>query len=375
MAQIRPEEDKLLKIATSIAQWKTDAWIHPANAASFNFESEKPLFETIQSFYKDVSIASFSFVPDSVVATLAQQADDLLKWLMQVQAFNFRDGDPNQNHRSLIVQLRNRWGEAYNYTSPHLALAKVSSAVITQEVSTLKSTVESIVNASRKASEEYINKSKAAEDEWKKRIAETEKVVAAARDVASKAAVSKQAQEFEDEARKCLAASRWWFGGTITTVVLSLVVVYLMFLKDIHSPIQAATQPTQTTTTNQSPAVLQPAQTDPKGRSPAITAEGLQQTVARILIVTLLYGVVVWCARNYFASRHNYTVNRHRRNAMQTFRAFVEGTKDLATQDFILRQAAACAFAPQQSGYLKDESLPIPAPASQIVDVVKPGGN
>jgi hypothetical protein len=60
---------------------------------------------------------------------------------------------------------------------------------------------------------------------------------------------------------------------------------------------------------------------------------------------------------------------------MQTFRAFVEGTKDLATQDFILRQAAACAFAPQQSGYLKDESLPIPAPASQIVDVVKPGGN
>ena len=107
----------------------------------------------------------------------------------------------------------------------------------------------------------------------------------------------------------------------------------------------------------------------------AITIEALQQTVARILIITLLYSVVVWVARNYFASRHNYTVNRHRRNAMQTFRAFVEGTEDKATQDFILRQAAACAFAPQQTGYLKDESLPTPAPSSPFIDIVRPGGS
>src|SRR6266542_3728871 len=102
-----------------------------------------------------------------------------------------------------------------------------------------------------------------------------------------------------------------------------------------------------------------------------VTIAVIQQTIARLLIITLLYGAVVWCARNYFACRHNYTVNRHRRNAMQTFRAFVEGTKDPATQDFILKQAAACAFAPQQTGYLKDESLPAPVPASQIIEVGK----
>ena len=106
-----------------------------------------------------------------------------------------------------------------------------------------------------------------------------------------------------------------------------------------------------------------------------LTAAVVQQTVARVLIVSLLYASVVWFARNFFACRHKYTVNRHRRNAMQTFRAFVEGTQDPATSDFILRQAAACGFAPQQSGYLKDESLSIPAPASQIIDVVKQGGS
>jgi len=56
------------------------------------------------------------------------------------------------------------------------------------------------------------------------------------------------------------------------------------------------------------PATVAPA-SDTSIESKTITAALLQQIIAQFLIVTLLYSAVVWCARNYFACRHNYTVN------------------------------------------------------------------
>ncbi len=291
--------------------------------------------------------------------------------------FNYRHGDPNQATNQHIQNIKNSWRDVYNYAAPHIALAKVSSPVIANEFKAIQAKVGEMQSDWNKASEEYKAQKITADKHLTERISEFEKVIAAAREASGKAAVSRQALEFETEAHKCLIASRWWFGATICVIVASLVTVYMMFLKDLHKPLTTAITQSVTTSTNQLQVMATHAANADEATTlnHAITIEALQQTVARILIITLLYSVVVWVARNYFANRHNYTVNRHRRNAMQTFRAFVEGTEDKVTQDFILRQAAACAFAPQQTGYLKDESLPTPAPSSPIIDIIRPAGS
>ena len=358
---------RLQTIANQIAVFDLELLIKPAQGGTYNFEPNRELIKFILNFYTDVASLELSHIPQPLVDQMINQANSVMSALNAIKGFNYRIGDPNQQSASLIQQLQNQWRDAYSFTISHIAFAKISSSAIAQELESIKTLVNQMRSDWGKAAGDYKAQKEAADKQMSERISEFEKVLAAAREASGKAAVSRQALEFETEAQKCLSASRWWFGATVCVIAVSLTVVYFMFLKAPQKPLAA--------TVTQAIAIPT-ANTDTSSASNhAITIEALQQTVARILIITLLYSVVVWVARNYFANRHNYTVNRHRRNAMQTFRAFVEGTEDKATQDFILRQAAACAFAPQQTGYLKDESLPTPAPSSPIIDIVRPGGS
>lgn len=360
-------EGKLLNLANQIADLNIETLIKPALAAGYTFEPQRQLFENIHNYFTDIKVANLSRIPDSVMATMFNLSGELFNSLNEIKNFNVRQGDPNQNYNQLASRLLDRWQQFYNFSISHIGYAKVSSAAVVQECNSIKQTLNEIQLNWAKIVTDYKFQKEADDKKLTERISEFEKVLAAAREVSGKAAVSRQALEFETEARGCLIASRLWFVATVCVIVASLFIVYWMFLEAPQKSLTAAaTQTITTSATNDGVST---------NSNHAITIEALQQTVARILIITLLYSVVVWVARNYFANRHNYTVNRHRRNAMQTFRAFVEGTEDKATQDFILRQAAACAFAPQQTGYLKDESLPTPAPSSPIIDIVRPGGN
>ena len=373
MADPNPSESRLRTLASQIAGHDLELLIHPTSAGTYDFESIRTLIKFILGFHTDIASTDLSHVPDPVLEAMFNNANSVLSSFTEIKTFNYRSGDPNQVSNQHLQNLKSRWREEYIYAAPHIALAKVTSSAIGQELQAIRSTVGNIRSSWDSAAAEYKTQKETSEKLLADRLAELEKIITAAREVSGKEAVSKQATEFEDEANQCLQASRLWFSATIGAVVISLVVVYVMFLKipQLH---QAPPQTLQVVGTNQMPAIAVTSQVPQEASTQThpITAELLQQTVARILIVTLLYSSVVWFARNYFASRHNYTVNRHRRNAMQTFRAFVEGTKDVSTQDFILRQAAACAFSPQQSGYLKDESLPAPTPSSPVIDFVRP---
>ncbi len=84
---------------------------------------------------------------------------------------------------------------------------------------------------------------------------------------------------------------------------------------------------------------------------PPDTATTIQYVVAKLLVISTLSFGVLWCARHYRAERHNETLNRHRANALMTFRAFVEGTTDNRVKDAILLQAAQAAFVGRPTGF------------------------
>ena len=73
--------------------------------------------------------------------------------------------------------------------------------------------------------------------------------------------------------------------------------------------------------------------------------------VAKVLVLSTLSFGVLWCARNYKSQKHNETLNKHRANALMTFRAFVEGTSDVRVKDAILLQAAQAAFSGRPTGF------------------------
>jgi len=74
--------------------------------------------------------------------------------------------------------------------------------------------------------------------------------------------------------------------------------------------------------------------------------------LSKVLIFAVISFVLYLSARNFLSHKHNAIVNRHRQNALMTYKAIVEATGDnQQTSDAILIHAASCIYAPQPTGY------------------------
>jgi len=89
--------------------------------------------------------------------------------------------------------------------------------------------------------------------------------------------------------------------------------------------------------------------------TPSSTAEAIQYIVSKLILLSTLSFAIYWCSKNYRSSKHNETLNKHRANALMTFKAFVEGSNDNQVKDAILLHAAQAAFVNRQTGYESQE--------------------
>lgn len=144
----------------------------------------------------------------------------------------------------------------------------------------------------------------------------------AIRAVAAEQGVSQQAAHFKSEAdQQEILAGNWltktyWFaGGVGAYAFLSLFIYKWDFIK-------------------------------PEG-----DAELLQLISSKILIFAVLAYMLILSARNYATHKHNAVVNRHRQNALLTYRSLIEAAGEKGTEDIVLAHAASCIFAPQETGF------------------------
>ena len=106
----------------------------------------------------------------------------------------------------------------------------------------------------------------------------------------------------------------------------------------------------------------------------------VQLAVSKTLVFIVLGYALFFCARNYAAERHNAVVNRHRQNALTTYRALVRANKNLEGADIVLTQAARFIFAPQDSGYARKGGdgggdVSVFENVRRAANAVKQGGN
>lgn len=149
---------------------------------------------------------------------------------------------------------------------------------------------------------------------------EAESALTAVKEQAAEAGVAANAQIFVGDAAQHETLAGKWMKRTIGMAVLTLVAalgsVVTAFIYD-----------------------------------PGDLGESIQYVVAKLLVLSVLSFGVLWCARNYKSEKHNATLNKHRANALMTFRAFVEGTSDVRVKDAILLQAAQAAFSNRPTGF------------------------
>lgn len=94
----------------------------------------------------------------------------------------------------------------------------------------------------------------------------------------------------------------------------------------------------------------------------------VETSVLAALIISMSTYAITLTVKNYFAEKHNESINRHKGNCLSTFNTFVDSA-DNERKAAVLLQATQTIFSHQSSGFLsKENDVQNPNP---IVEIVK----
>ncbi|MEN6490324.1 MAG: hypothetical protein ABFD66_15835 [Smithella sp.] len=144
------------------------------------------------------------------------------------------------------------------------------------------------------------------------------------RKVAAEQGVSQQAIYFKEEYEMHKTESEKWFKYTlIMAAVLAVVAVAFVFASKWSF------------------------------LAPKDSYEALQLVASKVFIYATLSYLLYMSGKNFLSHKHNSVLNRHRQNALMTFKAMSDAGKTQECKEIILAQAAYCMFSPQETGYIK----------------------
>ena len=245
----------------------------------------------------------------------------------RIESFSFNNAGGN-GRDNVTDDVKSRFDEIYNYFSnflPILSLLEKSENFTLSELKKQAERANEICNDLT----EYATEKKQ----------EMESLMTASREITLDQGVSKHTHDFSQEVARLAKIGRGWLWATgvlaslsLGMAIVSLVLVFFVDMKE--------------------------------------TAQVIQYSVSKIVTLGLLFGSTIWCGKNYRAIKHQESVNQHRKNALSTFRAFVEATDDPTTKEAVLLETTRSIFAQSPSGYLSNTDS-VNADNLKIVEMVK----
>lgn len=297
-----------------------------------NFSAGIPAFRRLLGLYSDLSTGTLDNLPQSVLTQLQQQAQQALTFFQQVISFNPSQGNPAQARDNLIRQIQDAYDSQFPILEPHLAYSVRRDTDFAE--------LERKARESVKATEKALADQKEA---LAKGLAEMETALKSVRDAAAEAGVAQHAINFQAESKEHKDEAQKWLRWTGLVGAFGVVLVLALFVWPFHP---------ETSFTG------------------ATTPQAIYAVASRLLVFSIFYFALVWCGRNFMAHRHNYIVNKHRQNALATFRAFVAAAgDDKEVKNAVLLQASSSIFTAQPSGYFSKQA--VQPPPTNLVEVIK----
>lgn len=234
----------------------------------------------------------------------------------RISSWNPVAPDATSARATLLHEIDNAYDNVYYSLVPTVAFG----VALTANPTSIERTVDKAVSDMKSEVAELSS-------EVKQQLWAVSQALEAVRSTAGEEGVSKQAVHFENEAKSHASeAAGWWSLTILCTQGLALYAVATLFLHKI--PLFAPTN----------------------------SFETIQLAVSKVLVFSTLAYFLILSAKNFLAHRHNAIVNKHRQNALATYRALVEAAGDSANRDIVLTKAAECIFGAQPTGFGKAES-------------------
>jgi hypothetical protein len=301
--------------------------------SSLNFENAVAPARRLISLYKRLSTTALEDFPIAILNKIKAQCDADYQKFGQILDFDTSSQQtPASVRDSYINQLEAAYDPAFTQLSPHISYSLHRSADFQRLDSDARSTFQQIKDEANNI-QKSLEQQKEAGEEILKDIRET----------AAEQGVTQQAIYFQTESSSHNADADKWETRTIWVAVALM--SFAMASIFLHKWSWIA---------------------------PTNTFETVQLVSSKLLIFGVLTYVLILCAKNYLNHKHNSIVNKHRQNALMTYKAMVDASDDPGSREAILIQAASCIYNPQSTGYTTGGESPAVSGRSMIEILSKP---
>lgn len=281
-----------------------------------NFADAVKPAEALIAVYKRIPMSALSDFTDTQLNAIQVQADSDFNVFQQILNFDATSNDAVGTRTNILNNIKARRDKLFDQLWQFVAygVARITDTSLLETQA--RATIQGIQDQAAKLTGQLANAKTDADN-----------ALSAIRAVASEQGVSQQANYFKDEAQSQeLLAAKWLTYTYRFAAALGIFAILSLFLHKIE------------------------------WIKPDSNAEMFQLVSSKVLIFTVLGYMLIMAARNYTTHKHNAVVNRHRQNALLTYRALVTAAEDIATQDIVLAHAASCIFSPQETGFANGKS-------------------
>jgi hypothetical protein len=294
---------------------------------ALNFSDAVEPAERLVGLYQRISPMILVDLPLQQLSTLWTQANNDYSVLQQV--LEFRAGQPDSERDAVIVSIDNAYQNTFNALEGLISFS-VSRATDFQSLEReARATIQSVQDLGKKLTNDLDAKAQ-----------DAEQILTDIRKAAAEQGVSQQASYFKEAASNHLSEAEKAYKSTMHFAwALGIYAILSLFMH--HIP----------------------------WLSTSNTYESVQLGVSKTLIFAVLSYMLYLSVRNYLAHKHNAIINTHRQNALMTYTALIDASKDLDQKEVILNHAAACIFAPQSTGYSNTGSSDAPS-AKSVVELL-----
>jgi len=283
--------------------------------AALSFKEAIPHIEALLGLYSDLARFDLKIVPDAVIKNHRALAFEVKQLIDRMRQFTPAQANPKSDRDAVIERARAIYDGQWQKIAPTLAYCTSKGG----NFDGLRKQVESAEVVFRKATEDAQASYKATDERAKQILRSME-------EAAANVGVDNHAIQFNRQADEHKASAYFWMSSTIVLAAVGGYLLHFLFIG------------------GGKPELL--------NAKDASTGLIVFEVVTRLMVFSFLSFGMYWSAKNYAAHRHNYVVNRHRQNALSTFKAFVAAAGvDQSTKNAVLLQASQAIYLPQTSGY------------------------
>lgn len=281
--------------------------------SSLNFSEVVPDAERLKELYTRLPISVLDDFTDDILNQVKQQADGDFNRFKQILDFDPNQGNPGAQRTALINEVKAAYDAAFKRFYPYLAYSmsrtmdisrmETDARAVFQGISDQTATIQKDLEASKM---------------------EADSVLEEIRKVAAEQGVSQQAIYYKTEAEEHSTHADTWRKATIgVSIAVGIFAAASLFLHKIP--------------------LLKPEN----------SYDSIQLVASKLLIFGILSYMLILCAKNFLSHKHNSIINKHRQNALMTFKALVKASGNNEGKEIVLAHASSCIFSPQDTGYTK----------------------